>query len=63
MNNIRRCPKSWTCESRVVIGDLVSVCLKRNAFVHNNNVNNKNMITEIKDDRMVNIKNKTMNDI
>ena len=29
LNNIRRCPKSWTYESRVVKNDLVSVCKER----------------------------------
>ena len=60
---IRRCPKILEVRILGRRSDLVSVCVKRNVFVHNNNVNNKNMITEIKDDRIINIKNKTMNDI
>jgi len=39
LKNIRRCPKPWPCESRVVRSDLVSVCVKRKVLVHNNNMN------------------------
>ena len=38
------------------------VC-KGKVFVPNNNVSNNNMITEIKDKRIINVKNKGMNDI
>ena len=38
------------------------VC-KGKVFVQNNDVSNNNMITEIKDNRINNIKNKAMNDI
>ena len=41
----------------------MNVCVKEKVFVHNNNVSNNNMITEINDNRIINIKNKTMNDI
>ena len=41
----------------------MSVCVKIKMFMHNNNINDKNMIAEIKDNRMINIKNKAMNDI
>ena len=32
--------KIWTCESRVVRSDLMSVCVKRKVLVHNNNMIN-----------------------
>ena len=40
----------------------MSVCVKENVFVHNN-ANNNNMITEIKHNGIINVKNKVMNDI
>ena len=40
----------------------MSVCVKRKVLVYNN-INNENMITEIKDNKITNIKNKVMNDI
>ena len=58
LNNIRKCPIPWTCESRVVRSDLVSVCVKRNVPMHNNNISNENMITEMKDNKIINAKNK-----
>ena len=62
LNNIRRCPILWTCECRVVRSDLMSVCKEEKVFVHNNASNN-NMITEMKHNRIINVKNKGMNDI
>ena len=56
LNNIRRYPIPWTSESRVVKSDLMSVCVKRKVLVHNNNISNENMITEMKDNKI--IKNK-----
>ena len=46
LNNIKRCPKPWTYESRVVRSDLMSVCVcvKRKVLVHDNNITNNNMI-------------------
>ena len=38
------------------------VCVKEKVFVHNNTSNN-NMITEMKHNRIINVKNKVMNDI
>ena len=35
----------------------------KKVFMHNNNVSNNNMINLIKDNRIINIKNKTINDI
>ena len=58
LNNIRKCPILWTCESRVVRSDLMSVCVKRKVLVHNNNISNENMITEMKDNKIINAKNK-----
>ena len=40
----------------------MSVCVKEKEFVHNNASNN-NMITETKYNRIINVKNKGMNDI
>ena len=40
----------------------MSVCVKEKVFVHNNASNN-NMITEIKHNRIINVKNKVMNDV
>ena len=62
LTNIRRCPKPWTCEFSVVRSDLMSVCVKQKVFVHNNASNN-NMITKMKPNRIINVKNKVMNDI
>jgi len=45
---------------RVVRNDLMSVCVKRKAFLHNSNVSNNNMITEMKDNRIINVKNNAM---
>ena len=36
------------------------VCVKRKVLVHNNNINNENMITEMKYNKIINIKNKVM---
>ena len=41
----------------------MSVFIKGKVFVHNNNISNNNMITEIKDNKRTKIKNKVMNDI
>ena len=41
----------------------MSVYVKRKVLVHNNNISNENMITEMKDNNINNIKNKVMNDI
>ena len=41
----------------------MSVCVKENVLVHKNNVSNNNMITEIKYNKITNIRNKVMNDI
>ena len=41
----------------------MSVCVKTKVLVHNNNISNNNMIAEVKDNRIINIKNKAMNDI
>ena len=51
------------CESRVIKRDLISVRVNGKVLVHNNNVSKNNMITEIKDNRIINVKNKVMNDI
>ena len=51
------------CESRVIRSDLMSACIKRKVLVYNNNVSNNNMITEIKDNRIINIKNRGINDM
>ena len=40
----------------------MSVCVKRKVFVYYNTSNN-NMITKMKDNRIINVKNKLMNDI
>ena len=40
----------------------MGVCVKGKVFVHNNAKNN-NMITEMKYNRIINVKNKVMNDI
>ena len=63
MNNIRKCPIPWTCESRVARSDLMSVCVKEKVLVYNNNISNENMITKMKDNRIINSKNKNMNEI
>ena len=39
-----------------------NVCVKEKMFVHNNASNN-NMITEMKRNRIINVKNKVMNDV
>ena len=58
LNNIRKCPIPWMCESRVVRSDLVSVCVKRKMLMHNNNISNEKKITEMKDNKIINAKNK-----
>ena len=63
LNKIRRCLMPWTCESRVVRSDLMSVCVKEKVLVHKNNINNNNMKTKIKDNNIINVKNKVMNHI
>jgi len=45
LNNIKICPIPWTCEFRVVRGDLMSVCVKRNARVYKQGAQNNNKIT------------------
>ena len=47
---------------RVVRSDLMSVC-KEECLCMKSNVSNNNMITEIKDNKITNIKNKVMIDI
>jgi len=34
------------------------VCVKEKVLVHNNNISNENMITEMKDNKIINAKNK-----
>jgi len=47
---------------QVVRSDLMSVCVMKKVLVHKNNISNNNMITKIKDNRIIKIKIKPMND-
>jgi len=40
--------------------ECVCVCVKRKVPVHNNNISNENMITEMEDNKIINVKNKVM---
>ena len=41
----------------------MSVCVKRKVIVHNNSINNENMIAEMKNNKIIHAKNKDMNDM
>ena len=68
---ITRTPKQYKKVSKILDVIIQShqkrpnecVFVKGKVLVHNNNVSNNNMITEIKDNRIINIKNKTINNI
>ena len=44
LNNIRKCPIPWTCESRVVRSDLMSVCVTGKVLMHKKTNVSNNMI-------------------
>ena len=52
----------WTCESRVV-NKRPNECVCKGKGVVHNNASNSNMITEIKYNRIINVRNKDMNNI
>ena len=43
----------------IVRSDLMSMCVKRKVLVHSN-ISNENTITEMEDNKIINVKNKVM---